>query len=136
MSSRERAIVAQPVSGETKVAETLGPQLGTDGVQLSKGLIDQRKYAVLTPLQQLALAHFDYRGNVQGNRYFARLTDFILNSSPSLHGRGRQDTIELAAAASGSRSVATARKPGWFTRNVTDRDWQKKAEQQGKVVEE
>jgi len=43
--------------------------------------------------------------------------------------------IQMVAGAKGAPSVGELQKqPGWFGRNITDRKWEKKAEEEGRTV--
>ena len=122
--------------GTAIIGKVLVPQMGSDSQTIEKGLIDQRKFAVITEGEQVALAHFSYRAEYDKNRYFGHLVEWILNSSPSIGGLGRKQTISLTAAASGSGRPDTAKQPNVLARNLWNRNWREKAESQGKEVVE
>lgn len=132
MSENERIVE----DGTAVIGKVLVPQMGSDQKTIEAGLIDQRKFAVITEGEQVALAHFSYRAEYDDNRYFGHLVGWILNSSPSLGGLGRRQTISLTAAASGSGRPDTAKKPNVLARNIWNRNWKQKAEAEGKEAEE
>ena len=125
-------------SGIVVVGKVLAPQLGSDQKHLVEQEIDQRKFAVLNELCQAAMGHFAYRAQVGGVRYFDRMIEWELNSSPSVGGLGRRQAIQMvnAAAGGGKSSLDVAEKPSWISRNVSKRDWKEKATKEGKVVVE
>lgn len=133
------------------VAKALAPQLGSDPQHLSKGEIDQRKFAVLNEPTQAALGYFNWRGGGQeyknskgetkkrrGIRFWRNLVDWELNTSPSIGGLGRRQTIQETAAAAGVGKgvLEVAERPNVLARNLTQRDWKKKAMEEGKAVPE
>lgn len=124
-------------TGTEVISKVLVPQMGSDHTYLSQGKIDRRVFAVLNEYEQVSLAHFAYRGEVDDIRYFAFLVDWILTSSPSLGGLGRRQTIELTAAASGgAKPLEIVRKPNIVSRKLFKRDWRQKAEERGAVIVE
>lgn len=125
----------QAPSGEAVIASTVIPQLASDSNTLQRGQIDQRKLSVITEYEQMALAHFNYRGEVDHIRYYANMVDWILNTSPSVGGLGRRQLIQAQAAVTGGQgALEVAKEPGFVGRHFTNRDWRNKAEAQGKIV--
>lgn len=111
-------------------------QMGSDLNHLGTGGIDQRKFANINELQQMGLAHFNYRGRVDGIRYWHELTEWVLNSSVSVGGLGRRQTIEITAAASGSAPGQFASKPNILVRGLDrlrGRSWRDEAEAKGQI---
>ncbi len=131
---RRPAQQALPPSGEYKVAETLVPQMGSKKNVLSDGEIDQRKFAVLEALQADSLGHFEYRGSVDGIRYWRHEVEWELNTSPSVGGLGRRQVIDTIAAAAGAPRTQIAEKPNILARSIWHRGWKKEAQDEGKVV--
>lgn len=123
--------------GTQEIARVLVPQMGSDDTFISKGLIDQRKYAYLEDAGEvLAISHFRYRAKHDNVRYFDHLCDDYLNLTPSIQGLNRRQTIDLTAASTGSKAPELIKKPGLLARNIWKRGWRDKAEREGKVVVE
>lgn len=109
-------------------------QMGSDQLFLTQGMIDERKLGNINENDQISLGYFDYRGRVDRIRYYSHLVDWILVSSSSVNGLRARQFIQLANAMSGSPQPEIVQKPGWFGRNVTNRDWEKKAQERGAIV--
>ena len=109
-------------------------QLGSSARFLSQGLIDERKMATINELEQVALGHFNYRGQVDGIRYYDELVDWILTSSQGVGGLRARQIIDVTAATSGQPKVEVAQQPNVLARHLWNRDWKEKAQQQGQVV--
>lgn len=133
---KRRREVAQPPSAGTVVAQQLVPQMGSDNIHLVKQIIDQRKFAVLSEPTQAALGYFNYRAEVDKNRFWGHVVDWELNTTPSVGGLGRRQVIHTIQAASGGRPVEVAEKPSILSRNITNRNWKEKAAREGKMVVE
>lgn len=132
--------IIQPIaapSGTTVVSQTLVPQMGSDKKHLLRFEIDMRKFAVLSKSDQVAYMHFTYRGEVDKIRYYAMLTDFMLNSSPSIDGLGRKQVIQTVEASTGGRERGRfVSKPNVLARKLWNRDWREKAESEGATIVE
>lgn len=124
--------------GVVTVAKSLAPQMGSDPKHLSKQEIDQRKFAVLNELSQAAMAHFNYRAEVDEVRYFKHMLDWELNTTPSIGGLARRQVIQTVAAAAGVGKgvMDVAERPNILARNITRRNWKEDATKEGKVVVE
>lgn len=149
MTERLESKKKAPEDAVVTVAKTLAPQLGSDPKHLSKGEIDQRKFAVLNEPTQAALAYFNWRGGGQkyknskgenkrrrGIRFWRNLVDWELNTSVSIGGLGRRQTIQETAAAAGVGKgvMEVAERPNILARNITKRNWKEEAAKEGKVV--
>jgi len=82
------------------------------------------------------MGHFAYRAEVDKIRYFDHMIKWELNSSPSVNGLGRRQSIQMvnAAAGGGKNALDVAERPNWLNRNISDRNWKEKAAKEGKVV--
>ena len=121
------------------VAEQLSVELGSDFATKAKAVVDRRLMAVLDPPVQAALGYFDFRAKHHGVKFWGHVVEWELVSSPAIKGRARREVIQALAAskgAIGSQIFDVAKKPGWFARHFTNRDWKEKAEREGKIVEE
>lgn len=138
MSTEEKrtvANIAPPKTGTSIIAEGLVLQMGSSGKTLTKGNIDMRIFSNISPTDQVALGHFNYRAVVDKNRYFAHLVDWILHSAVSIDGKRSDQVIDtIAASVGGARRQEYISKPGWFKRNITKRDWKDDAERKGQTV--
>jgi len=132
----------------SRVAESLSPQLGSDATKLADGRFDMRRLSILTEPLQAALAYFSWRGkNVyarkktkngdrklvrRGVRFWGHIEDWYLNTSPSVKGTGRRQLIEMQRASTGGGPpiMPPEEKPGWVGRNVTQRDYKRKWEEE------
>jgi len=140
-------------TGQEVVASNLSPQLGSDAKDLAKGGVDMRRLSVLSEPLQAALAYFSWRGGGQeytitkqngngngeeekvkkvrkGVRFWSHISDFYINTSPSLEGRGRRQLIEMQRATTPGvpQPRSEEERPGWIGRNITQRDWKEKQE--------
>ncbi len=98
--------------------------------------IDERKMAVLSDTTLAALSHFSYRHVYDGVRYWGHITEWWLTGSQGIGGLGRRHILQALANTSGIQVMDKAEKPNAVARNIWDRNWKHKAEQEGKVVEE
>lgn len=127
---------ASKEQGNVIVAKSLAEQLGTSPELKSEMRIDERKMSVLSDTTLAALSHFSYRHVYDGVRYWGHITEWWLTGSQGIGGLGRRHILQALANSSGVQTVDKAKKPNAIARNVWDRDWKNKAEQEGKVVEE
>jgi len=116
--------------GGTRVAENLSPQLGSDATTLTKGTFDMRRLSIITPELQAALAYFMWRGKKV--RFWHHICDSYLNLAPSISGTGRRQLIDMQRAAMGAPppAMTSEEKPGWLGRNISDRRWREKWEEE------
>lgn len=122
--------------GSVIVAKALAEQLGTSPEIKGEMRIDERKMAVLSDTTLAALSHFSYRFVYDGVRYWGHITEWWLTGSQGIGGLGRRHILQALANTSGIQVMDKADKPNAVARNIWDRNWKKKAEDQGKVVED
>lgn len=122
--------------GNVIVAKALAEQLGTSPELKQQMRIDERKMAVLQDGTLASLSHFSYRFVYDGVRYWGHITEWWLTGSQGIGGLGRRHILQALANTSGIQSVDKANKPNAIARNIWDRNWKQKAEQEGKVVDE
>jgi len=122
--------------GNVIVAKALAEQLGTSPELKANMMIDERKMAVLNPGTLSALSHFSFRHVYDGIRYWGHITEWELIGSQGIGGLARRHILQALANTSGVQSVEKAKAPNAVARNLWDRDWKQKAEQEGKVVDE
>jgi hypothetical protein len=113
----------------------LAEQLGTSPEIKGDMRIDERKMAVLTDNTLASLSHFSYRFIYDGVRYWGHITEWWLTGSQGIGGMGRRHILQALANTSGIQVMDKAEKPNAVARNIWDRNWKKKAESEGKVVE-
>jgi hypothetical protein len=106
--------------------ESLGPQMGTDPIDISMGRVDMRRLTVLGSDKMGAVLYAAVRA--RSSPTWATILDWYLNTNVSIGGRGRRDVIRMEGVSrGGSASVegelAAARPESWVQRNVTQRDW-------------
>jgi len=121
------------------IAELLGVELGSDFRTKAQGVIDRRLMAVLDPPVQATLGYFAYRAEAHGVKFWKHIVEWELASSPAIKGLARRQIIQAIAASKGvvgSQVFDIARKPGWFARHFTRRNWREEAEREGKIPEE
>lgn len=107
------------------ISDVLAPQLGTDPFDLSTG-VDMRRLSHITPDMASALVYCSVRGSK--NRAFRKVFNAYLNILVSVDGRGRKQIIQMQLASKGNSSLnikEDINKPGWISRNITNRDWEK-----------
>lgn len=133
---RERSVVANiPPSGTLVIAQELVPQMGSSGKFLARMEIDMRKFAILSLSDQVALGQFLFLAEMYDDPFFAFMVEWILNTSPSIEGKGREQVIDtIAASVSGQRRQDYVTKPNWIGRHITKRDYRKDAERKGQTI--
>lgn len=115
----------------------LGPQLGTDTTELVQGRYDPRILSKLHPLDPIWMGYFLNKKDKRGGKFCKAFIGNMLRLKRSEDGWGTNKIIQFTAAAKGAPSVGElVKKPGWLGRNVTDRTWKKKAEEEGSTVVE
>jgi len=133
---RPQPPAAQKEEGSVIVAKALSEQLGTSPEIKAEMRIDERKMAVLTDKTLAALSHFSYRFVYDEVRYWGHITEWWLTGSQGINGLGRRHILQALANTSGVQVQEKAEKPNAVARNIWDRNWKKKAESEGKVVDE
>lgn len=125
-------------TGVVTVSKALAPQLGSDHEYISKGKIDRRVLSVLNDYTQAAIGYFAYRGEVDKIRFFEKMVEWELASTPSIGGLARRQIIQETHASTGAGRGAldVAERPGWIGRHFTERGWKEKATKEGKVIVE
>lgn len=117
--------------GPEVVATTLAPQLGSDTGYLAKGNFDMRKLSVIEQKDIPLLIYASIRG--KKSRAWKDIYEMYLNLQVSVGGRGRRDIIRMEGVSKGGLPdyPSETEKPGWLQRNFTDRDWKKRANEEG-----
>lgn len=121
------------------VEANLGPQLGTDQDLLSSGAMDVRRLGVLDRALIMPMLYAKIR-EARGSTTWGIVRDEVLNLNISVGGRGRRDILRMQVASRGSGNLNVEAempqdKPGWFTRNISDRSWaEKKLKAEGEIT--
>jgi len=115
----------------------LGPQLGSDTTELVKGKVDMRRLSKLGPLDKAWISYFLLKKPKKGGRYTNRFCENYMNLAVSEDGWRVNKMIQMVAGSKGAPSVGELqKKPNIVARNVTQRDWEKKAREEGKTIVE
>lgn len=115
----------------------LGPQFGTDTVDLVQGKTDMRRLSKITGIEKVWLAYFMLKKNQRGGRFARRFCDNFVNLAVSEDGWRVNKMIQAIAGSKGATSVGELqKKPGVLQRNITNRGWEEKAKEQGKTIVE
>lgn len=122
-------------SGSAIVSKHLAPQLLSAPSFLNDQAIDERKTCVINEITQTSYNYFSYRGEIDQIRFWNWFVDFELTSSQGIGGLARRHALQAIANASGVSVQETARRPNVLARNVWSRDWEKRAESEGKRIE-
>jgi len=116
----------------------LGPQLGSDTIDLVKGKVDMRRLSKLpSPLDKVWISYFMLIGDEEGGEFARAFCNNYLNLAVSDDGWRVNKMIQMVAGSKGAPSVGELqKKPNIVARNVTQRDWEKKAREEGKTIVE
>ena len=116
---------------------TLAPQFGSDTVDLVKGKYDMRRLSKINELDKIWIAFFRMVPDVEGGDFTSEFCDNYLNLAVSEEGWRVTKMIQAIAGSKGAMGVGElVKRPGLLQRNITQRDWKKKAEEEGKTIVE
>lgn len=147
----ERDTLAAQLKREEAMAKLLGlilPQgFSSDHIMTrdapDSGLIDEWKLTKFSGRAMISLIYFQHRGASLENggggvRFYRQFTDLFLRGSHSIDGGGLKmlESIAIGLGGSGRSTRKTVKRPGWGGRNVTNRDWQRRATKEGSDVED
>lgn len=130
MERQQVTMDAYMETGASVVASSLAPQLGSDMRDVARGQIDMRRLTVIENKDIGVLLYCKIRG--RKSRVWEELYESLINLKVSIGGRGRRDIIRMEAVSRGGPAAVESeiQRPGWFSRNVLDRDWrQQQAEE-------
>ena len=121
---------------EKSIEVIAGEQLLSDLIDLAKGRIDVRRLTKISDLQIADMSLLLTIPRHRGGDLIRKIIYNDLNLSMSEAGWRSNLIVRFIAGSKGTTSVLgdIAKKPGWVGRHITDRDWEKKAEEEGKVV--
>lgn len=124
---------------EEKTAETmLAPQLGSTPREMARGRWDIRKQSNL-PNEIFAIcgAYFTNLPENEGGGFARDFFNSLYHTLTSVRGWNVNKQVQMVGAGKGAPQVGELKKkPGWIGRNVTQRDWKEKAEEEGQVIVE
>lgn len=123
---------------EVTAEGTLAPQLGSDPAKMASQLrYDVDRLTKIGKLQKIAIAYFKLVPTERGGNWARIFCENYENLAMSEDGWRTNKIIQAIAGSKGAPTVGELmKKPGILQRNLTNRDWQKKAEEEGKVVVE
>lgn len=113
----------------------LSPQFGTDPKRLAMGEFDHRIYSKIGDLDVIWLSFFSMVPDTEGGEFCKEFCENYTLFSRSEDGWQQNKQIQVIAGSKGATSVGElVKKPGFIQRNITQRDWKKKAEEEGKTI--
>ena len=116
---------------------TLAPQFGSDTTTMVKGKFDIRLLSKIGPLDVIWLGYFMNLPDEEGGEFARMFCENYLYLSNSEEGWRMNKMNQAIAGSKGATAVgALMKKPGIVARNITDRGWKKRAEEEGKTVVE
>lgn len=124
-----------------EVLKTFVPQLFTSPKVLSENapdvgdidlwMLTNMPADILIPLVGLQIiAEEDNRPEIK------KFNEYILRGLKGIGGFAARQGENIALGLGGGLGRKVVRKPGWLARNITNRNWRKKAEEEGAEVEE
>lgn len=122
---------------ETKfppVENILGPQLASDDTFKRGGISDARRLSRINEAEVLALSYLNQIPDNEGGEYVRDFIQDFLNLKMSLDGWRARQIIDVVRGSKGMGAASLRTKPGWWARNIYERDWEKKAELEGQTV--
>lgn len=125
--SREAPLPSEePESSQGRLAE----QLGTDPKRMMRGEWDIRLFSVIDEKDIPVLIYAKIRS--KKSTAWKTIYDEYPHWRVSLGGRGRRDAIRGEAVQKGGIAAVEQEipKPNWVRRNITQRNWRQKAEQE------
>jgi len=116
---------------------SLAPQLGTDMLDLAQGIFDIRRLSNINPLEKVWMSYFLLAPMERGGRFARNFINNYLNLAVSEGGQRVRQMIQMVAGSKGTPVIGEiVKKPNWFARNITNRKWREKAEEEGKLIVE
>lgn len=115
----------------------LGPQLGSDLADIEKKRFDMRRLSKINQLDKVWISYFLLKKKKRGGRFATAFCLNYLNLAVSEDGWRTNKMIQFNAASKGVGGVGElVKRPGLLQRNVTNRDWKKKADEKGATIVE
>ena len=130
----EEKIGEEIESDEIPVEMYVGQELGSTGSIQVHDENDSRQFSLLNEPEVLALSYFSQTPDNRGGEYARNFIEEYRRHKMSLGGWRANQLIRLVAGSKGVASGKIVRKPGFFGRHVTDRDWKEKAQLEGAEI--
>jgi len=119
------------------VLKSIVPQGFTSNKLMDEGsgAIDEWKMSKISGRALLSLIYLRHRGVNDKIRFYEDFADLFLRGSHSIDGLNLKllESISIGLAGGGSKRKLT-KKPGWWGRHVTQRDWERRAEREGAQI--
>jgi len=124
----------QEVTAETQLA----PQLGADYKKIARGEWDARIQSKLpSPIVAICGSYFCMLPDEEGGEFARGFFDNLYRTLVSVDGWNVNKQVQMVGASKGQPTIGELRKkPGWLGRNLTQRDWQRQADEEGQTVVE
>ena len=140
LSPMQVAQVKANAQAYAEVLMSIVPQPFTSKAMRDKGTggqVDEWKLSKIPRRALISLIYFQHRGEIDGVKFYSNFVDLLLRGSKSVDGLGLQllKDITIGLAGGGQQKKLT-KKPGWVGRNVTNRDWEKKAKRSNSQIVE
>lgn len=132
--SEEKERREEETSEKMPVEIFVGRELGSTGPIQARDETDSRMYSLLSPPEILALSWFSLVPKLEGGDYARAFCEEYRRHGMSKEGWRANAMIRLVAGSKGVSSAPVTRKPGIIGRNITQRDWEKKAEREGATI--
>lgn len=113
----------------------LGPQFGTDPMDVADGRWDIRRLTNVNELEAFTIPYLVNLPAHRGGNMAKKMVYEFLNLKTSIHGWRARLIIQAIAASKGAAAYEKAKEPNWAQRNITNRGWRQQAEQEGKIAE-
>jgi len=124
----------------TKILEGVIPQGFSSKEIMDEGTgrkLDEWKMTKFSGRAMISLLHFRHRGKNDGIRFYDEFVEFFLRGSHSIDGGGLKLLESIAyALAGGGKKGKIVKKPGVIGRYLTNRDWERKAQEEGSQIAE
>jgi len=121
---------------EETIEVILGSQYGSDQQNLGKGKIDERRFTNINEAEAFVIPYFMNIPPHRGGNWARKYISNFLNLKMGVNGWRSNQGIKVISGSKGAPTIDVRKRPGLIGRNVTERDWKKKSEQDGAVIVE
>jgi len=140
LSADQRMMMIQAqAQAYAQVLQSIIPQAFTSKDMLDRegGGIDEWKLSKVSGRALISLIYFRHRGEHDKIRFYKEFSDHFLRGSHSVEGLGLKLLESISIGLAGGRGQRKLmKKPSWFGRHITNRDWERKAEREGAQIVE
>jgi len=130
----EKEIGEETTSDDVPVEMFVGQELGSTGSIQAQDENDSRQNSILNEAEVLAISYFEQVPTLEGGEYARAFCESFRRHKMSLGGWRANQLIRLVAGSKGVAGGGAVRRPGFFARTFTDRDWRQNAEMEGKEI--